>query len=249
MNHLVALFDKIKGYISLTNIGTFLATVTPISYLSGLSYYQGCLSAVGVEADTFPLSTQYIYINAYFALTNILFNCLSFIISLLKGLNHHSLFILFCTIAIASTVHWCSKLDAEHPVTRWGRHLFALVAHYRNHESAKPLLVILSTLSSFYFLLYFLAAVTFCLWMPSYAAYSAGQKSMRKRIQYYTEHGCIADRRTQVNNCTVIKDEHGEIIYKGLLVASNDRHIAIFDQEGSHVFTRKEGFLLERTLH
>lgn len=49
-------------------IAAIVALSTPATYLTGLSYYQGILSAYGISSDAFPLATTDIYVQSYFAI-------------------------------------------------------------------------------------------------------------------------------------------------------------------------------------
>lgn len=243
------LFDTAKSYISLLSVGTFLAIVTPIAYLLGLSFYQGSLYAFGVEADIFPLSAQYIYVNFYYALIFTLSSCLSVITILLNGMNWYSLLIVILTMISARAASWYSKNDSNHRLEKIGSKILSFFAKYHDHESIKPYLIISAIVSFFSFLIYLLIVVTLCLWLPGYTAYSVGQGNARERIKNYRDHGCKANQETGLNRCTLVKDKDGKVLYEGLLVAINDKEIAIFDKDGSHIFAKQEGFVLQRKLH
>jgi hypothetical protein len=87
------------------------------------------------------------------------------------------------------------------------------------------------------------------LWLPFYAAYSAGQREAEKTIKNYKEHGCKVNQNTGSSRCTLVKDKDGKILYEGILVAINDKEIAMFDKNGSHIFAKQEGFVLQKKLH
>lgn len=243
------LFDKARAYISLLSVGTILAIVTPLAYLSGLSFYQGGLYAFGVEADIFPLSIQYIYVNSYYALIFTLLSCLSTVINLLNGMNWYSGLIIFLTIITELIVRWYSKKDANHCLKRIEANILSCFAMYYDHESMKPYLIVSATVSFFSFLIYLLLALTLCLWLPFYAAYSAGQEAAEKKMKEYRDHGCKVNQKASLNRCTLVKDKDGKVLYEGLLVAINDKEIAIFDKDGSHIFAKQEGFVLQRKLY
>jgi len=243
------IFDKAKSYISLLNVGTFLAIITPIAYLSGLTYYQGGLYAFGVEADIFPLSTQDIYVNFYYALMFTLSSCLSTITNLLNGMNWCSWLIFFLMIIAVLTVHWYSKDNANPFLGRIESDILSFFAKHYNHESMRPYLIVSATVSFFSFLICLLLGVTLFLWLPFYAAYSAGQGNAARTIKKYRDHGCEANQETGLNRCTLVKDKDGKVLYEGILVAINDKGIAMFDKNGSHIFAKQEGFVLQRKLH
>mgnify|MGYP007011825253 CR=1 FL=1 len=46
-------------------VAAVAAVLTPGAYLLGLSYYQGYLSAFGVESEGFPISTPDVYVFSY----------------------------------------------------------------------------------------------------------------------------------------------------------------------------------------
>jgi hypothetical protein len=243
------LFDKAKSYISLLNVGTFLAIVTPIAYLSGLSFYQGGLYTFGVEADIFPLSTQYIYVKFYYALIFILLRCLSTVVNFLNETKWCLCIIITLAIITVKTERWYSKQDANYCLKRIKEGILSFFAKYYDHESMRPCLIVSATVSFFSFLICLLLGVTLFLWLPFYAAYSAGQRNAEETIKKYRDHGCEANQETGLNRCTLVKDKDGKVLYEGILVAINDKEIAMFDKNGSHIFAKQEGFVLQRKLH
>ncbi len=245
MNKTNIFCDKAKAYISLLNVGAFLAIVTPFAYLLGLSFYQGGLYTFGVEADIFPLSTQYIYVNSYYALLFILSTCLSIIIGLWAETNWYSLLIILLTIVVGRTVQLVAKKNTNPCFKR----IKSFLAQYYDHESMKPYLVVSGVVSFFSFLIYLLLGVTLCLWLPCYAAYSAGQGRAEKIIKDYRDHGCKTNQKAGLNRCTLVKDKDGKVLYEGVLVAISDKEIAIFNKDGSHIFAKQADFVLQRKLY
>jgi hypothetical protein len=249
MNKTNIFFEKARGYISLLSVGTFLAIVTPIAYLSGLSFYEGGLYAFGVEADIFPLSIQYIYVKSYYALMFTLLYFQSIITNLLNGTNWFSLLILSLTIIAEWIVDWYSKKNSDSRLKRTEARMLSFLAKHYDHESMKPGLIFSAVFSFFSFLICLPLAVILCLWLPFYAAYSAGQREAEKIIKNYREHGCKVNQNTGSSRCTLVKDKDGKILYEGILVAINDKEIAMFDKDGSHIFAKQEGFVLQRKLY
>ncbi len=86
-----------------------IALIPVVAYLMGTSLYQGYLSTFGVDSDIFPISTQYVYINAYYAVTYILLYLLSIIIDLIEQMNWCSLFIILFTTCIIAVSSWYLK--------------------------------------------------------------------------------------------------------------------------------------------
>ncbi len=68
-------------------------------------------------------------------------------------------------------------------------------------------------------------------------------------MKEYRDHGCKVNQKASLNRCTLVKDKDGKVLYEGLLVAINDKEIAIFDKDGSHIFAKQEGFVLQRKLY
>ncbi len=83
-------------------------------------------------------------------------------------------------------------------------------------------------------------------------AYFSGQKIAEKKLNNFTENGCSPEQKTnsvKIDTCSVIQDKDGNILHGGLLVAINDKDIAMFKKDGSYIFTRQKDWLIRRKLH
>jgi hypothetical protein len=64
------------------------------------------------------------------------------------------------------------------------------------------------------------------------------------------KNGCKKEKDREVNTCTtvIVKDKDGneEILHEGLLVDIDAKMIALFKKNGTHIFSRKENFILQR---
>ena len=103
-------------------------------------------------------------------------------------------------------------------------------------------------------LFYCLLVMCIFLWSPSYVAYLAGQKIAEGKLNNFTENGCspnprIGTESVKIDTCSVIQDKTGKILHEGLLIAINDKDIAMFKKDGSYIFTRQKDWLIRRKLH
>ncbi|XOF32808.1 MAG: hypothetical protein ACL93V_12375 [Candidatus Electrothrix sp. YB6] len=210
-----------------------IAFIPAVAYLLGISFYQGYLSTFGIDSDIFPISTQYIYINAYHAVPHILINLLSSLLSMSEPIRQINpwfvLTILLDLCFIAGAFWWLKKKD-------------------RNRVEKSIVISGIALLSS-PILLLLLVGTTVFWWSPSFVAHSAGQKIAEKKITLFKQNGCSADQKTELDICSVIRDKDGNILHEGLLIAINDKDIAMFKKDGSYIFSRQNNWVLQRKLH
>ena len=103
-------------------------------------------------------------------------------------------------------------------------------------------------------LFYCLLFMFFFWWSPSRVAYLAGQNIAEEKIGKFTKNGCFSDPKIKINSvaidtCSVIQDKNGKILHEGLLVAINDKDIALFKKDGSYIFPRQKDWVIQRKLH
>jgi hypothetical protein len=217
-----------------------LAIIAPlisvVAYLLGISFYQGYLNTFGVDSDSFPISTQYVYLNSYHAVTYILFNLLSNTLSIfefLKQTNFSFIFIILLNVLGLIGGGWyLRKKD-----TSWTEKIIAIV---------------FIILLLYPFLLLLLLGTAVFWWSPSHISSLAGQKIAEEKIVKFTKNGCTFDQRTEnikINTCSIIQNKDGKILHEGLLIAINDKDIAMFKKDGSYIFTRQKDWLIRRKLH
>lgn len=221
--------------------GAIFATIPPVAHLMGYSFYQGYLSSFGVDSDIFPISTQYIYINAYYAVTFILIMLLDFLINLLLHMPWYSYAIIAATVLM---IYFLSKhSNEENRKTIKNINIFS---GFMQKELSVSIGIVWGVLSLFSFLLYCLLAITIIWWLPSYISYREGRKIAIERIELFKQYGCRLDNNINLNKCTVIYDGSYKELYEGFLIAINEKSIALFKKDGTHIFTRKDNFILQR---
>ena len=215
-----------------------IALIPVVAYLLGISFYRGYLSTFGVDSDIFPISTQHVYLKAYHAVTFILLNLVANLVSiveLIKQINCHVVIILMFPICIMTGSLWYLKRKDKNP-------------------EFKSIALIFIVLFSYPFLLYGLLFISISWWSPSFAAYSAGQQIAEEQIDNFTKNDCSPDQRlgtdsVKIDTCSIIQDKNGKILHEGLLIAINDKDIAMFKKDGSYIFTRQKDWLIRRKLH
>ncbi|MDU9048622.1 MAG: hypothetical protein Q3M30_07205 [Candidatus Electrothrix sp. Rat3] len=226
-----------KKSFSIRLIGPAIIALIPVvAYLLGISFYQGYLSTFGVNSDIFPISTQYVYLNAYYAVTHILFKFLSNILSafeLLKQIDFPFVFIILLNIlSLAAGFWWLKKKNTT--------------------RIEKSITIVCIVLLLYPFLLLLLLGTAIFWWSPSRIASLAGQKIAEEKIVKFTKNGCTPDQKTelvQIDNCSVIQDKDGNVLHEGLLIAINDKDIAMFKKDGIYTFPRQNDWLIRRKLH
>jgi hypothetical protein len=121
--------------------------------------------------------------------------------------------------------------------------------HWKNNDFTKSVGIV--GVASYSIILIATSAMAIALfwWLLPLGAYSKGHDVAHERIKLYLEKGCYTDAKTKWDTCFLVLDEKGNVLHEGLLIAVNDKEIAIFKKNGSYVFARKEGFLLRRNLH
>ena len=151
-------------------------------------------------------------------------------------------------------ISWFYKRRGRFSSIKFIEKCIAFLANWRNNELAKStgvIWIVFSFLSLLFYCLLFM--FIFC-WSPSRVAYSAAQKIAQEKITKFTNNGCSPDQKTgtelvKIDTCSVIQDKDGNVLHEGLLVAINDKDIAMFKKDGSYIFTRQNDWLIRRKLH
>lgn len=227
--------EKKSYLVRLIGGPAIIALIPIVAYLLGISFYQGYLSTFGVDSDIFPISTQYVYLNAYHAVTYILIDL--FYCGLLKQTNFSFVFIILLNVLIlVGGFWWLKKKDQKKDRSRIEKYIAILCI----------------VLLCYPLLLLFLLGTAIFWWSPSRAAYSAGQKIAQKKIDSFNENGCSPDQKTarvKIDTCSIIQDKDGKTLHEGLLVVINDKDLAIFKKDGIYTFPRQKNWVIRRKLH
>ncbi len=246
--------EKTNSNVSPLTIGAMLATIPPVAYLIGYSFYQGYLNEFGVDSDIFPISTQYVYINAYHAVIYVSIRFLSIFIELTKGaISCYSGLIILLTILAMLAVSWYLTNKDDHPAKKIIKRRLSFLVNCKRNNFIKSVGIIWMITSFLFFLMYCLLVFVMLWFPPSYAAYSEGQRIATNRIEMFRKNGCNIDRKTNLNKCASFftKDENGnnKILHEGLLIAINEKQIALFEKDGTFILPLKDDYILQRKIH
>lgn len=245
-----------KSRGALGAIATLLALATPGAYLIGLSYYQGYMNAFGIDTDGFPLAAPDIYVFSYQTVGYLLLALGNAAGEFLNSLfSPPKLYWVLGSLGMSvGTVYWVIKMVRRGPRPRLSlafnsaKRLISWL-HWKNNDFTKSIGIVglisysaLAAISS-------IAVVAVSWWLLPLGAYYKGQSIAEERIHAYREKGCQPDAKTKWDSCFLVLDNKGEVIHEGLLIAMNDKELAIFKQNGGYVFKRLDGQTLRRTLH
>jgi len=233
-------------------LGAILALFPAAAYLIGISFYQGNLSAFGVSDSQFPISTQYVYLQAYYAIGDLLLTLVTKLVSFVRESQPCYLFSAFLIIiAVNYFLLWTSqkriffrcfeylsKINLTFPWTHW-----------INNNLTKSLGIIVAAIYIIAVFIYLFLLIAIVWWLFCLPFYSAGKDKASARIKTFQEKGCQADPKTKWDTCYVVVDDKGNTLHEGLLLKMNDNEIAMFKKDGTYTFARQKDWLIRRKLH
>lgn len=237
-------------------IAAIAAVLTPGAYLLGLSYYQGYLSAFGVESDGFPISAPDVYVFSYqtvgyflLALGELSVKAINKVFS--PPIIYWASAIL---IVLVGAIYFLMKLARNGPHPRIQRTLVKIKAaiswfHWKNNDFTKSVGIVGVASYSAILLVTSAAAIALFWWLLPLSAYSKGHSVAQERIKLFMDKGCHEEPKTKWNTCFVVLDDKGGVAHEGLLIAINDKEVAFFKKDGSYVFPRKDDAVLRRRFH
>ena len=117
LKNIFSFVKKGKKYLSLLSIGAVVAIITPVAYLIGISYYEGYLSAFGVDSNIFNPSIQKIYVYSYYVAGRILLKIYSYFSSGLNIFTFPNYYLLIFTYTIFFYfVFRCNKVSSDEEI-------------------------------------------------------------------------------------------------------------------------------------
>lgn len=236
-------------------ITALVALATPAAYLTGLGYYQGVLAAYGISSEAFPLATTDIYIHTYFAIGYFL---------LTAGENSNALINwtiskpgAFWTIGLIAlsiiTTYISLKLKDKKRKSNQARpEIINKISQYlnpKNNKLTKACALIFISSYIIYFIPAAIATSAAAWWILPAIAYQKGYDLEIEKVNTFKKFGCTKEKRSTWDKCFTVQNEKGEVIHEGLLVALSSKEIAIFEKNGSYIFTRKDEYTIKRKFH
>lgn len=251
--------EKKKSITATFVVAAIAAILTPGAYLLGLSYYQGYMSAFGVEADGFPISAPDIYVFSYqtvgYFLLSIGVIAANLVDELFKPPMVYWLVTILCLCVGCIYCFLKVKKKSSHPLldkllekVKW----IATKLHWSKNDFTKSVGIVVIPSYGLLLILTLLMSVAVFWWLLPLSANSKGSTVAKDRIKLFHDKGCYIDDKTKWNNCFLVFDENGDPLHplhEGLLIAMNDKMIAIFKKDGSYIFARKDSFVLRRKLN
>jgi hypothetical protein len=173
---------------------TIAAILTPLTYLVGVTYFEGMLRAYMIEPKTFPLNTDAVYLYAYRSVGEMLLLLAQSILDLFRFLSQIP-WILLPLIVIAIGIHYAGrKWNSSEYWTGFKQYLegklSGLIQGWDKQYLLRSVTVAGIAIYAIYALLTVLIALTFVWWaapaLSEYIAYTSHKESRQK----YEKLGC-----------------------------------------------------------
>lgn len=237
-------------------VASIAGILTPGAYLLGYAYYEGYMNAFGVETDGFPVSAPSVYVFSYQTVGHFLLSIGVVAVKALdKLLSPPTVYWVSGVLCLfVGSIYWLLKAVRKNPPPRL-RKLFEKIKgviswlHWKNNDFTKSVGIVGVASYTLIALLTAAGAIALFWWALPLSAHAKGKEVANDRIKLFRDKGCHADEKSKWDNCFFIVDEKGNQLYEGLLIAMNDNVVAIFKKDGSYVFKRQDGFVLQRKLH
>jgi hypothetical protein len=229
--------------------------IPPSAYLLGYAFYEGYLHAFGVATDGFPVSTPNVYVYSYQAVGFFLLGISDVVAkTLIKLMSPPSVFgIIGILFLVIGGIYWLLKTAQKEPHPGLRRRLERIKdvfswLHWENNDFTKSVGIVGVASYSILSLATALMSVAIFWWYLPLSASAKGKEVATNSIKLYRENGCFVEEKSKWNNCFYVFDGKGNKIHEGLLIAMNADLVAIFKKDGSYVFKREDGFVLQRKL-
>lgn len=230
-----------------------IAAVLPaVAYLVGFSHYQGHLNAFGVDSDGLPISTAEVYVLSVHSVGWLLLKLGTAVGAIFEALKIPSVLYTLCLLMVG--VYGVVKAVRKGPYSwvSWLRgksnKLFSFL-QWHNNDLTKSFVIVGVPVAVLCWAAMFVVFCAVAWWLLPLLGYNAGLDWAKDEIRPFLEHGCHADKKSKWNNCFVVRDEHGQELYKGLLVTRSGGYVVMFNKEGSFIFKQQDNHVLHRTLH
>jgi len=242
-------------------IPILLAILAPATYLVGISFYQGTMDAYGIDSSIFPLATTDVYINSYQTVGYLLLDLATIIAKFLHLMADPlmDLYLVLIMVGVSIFLYFLvkfikrSKSISRPKNTRLTRILYRIrmklsALHWENNDLSKSIALVSVTTYLIVVMLLVTVYIAVLWWAIPIIAVSEGREVANKRIAEFQKTGCTVDKKTKWNDCFVLSDGKGNVLHEGLLIAKNDKEIAIFKKDGSYILRLPDEYSLHRQL-
>lgn len=230
---------QVRPTFTVNIIIAIFAILAPAAYLIGLSYYQGFMLTMGIQPDSFPLSTQETYVQAYQAIALYLVDFIQLMITTIKYIFSYpgNLRVGLTILILVLLIYTFVKLGEAKPHRlKWryfsAIHSLALRFNWNNSGLIKAAFITGKVTYRLLALIYITIVMASFWIIISWAAYIKGQSLAQERIDTYLEQGCHITKEKGWSNCARLT-RNNKVVYQGLLVAISNSHIAFFTHNGS----------------
>ena len=243
---------KRKG-VSASTLVAALGVLTPAAYLIGLSFYQGTLSAYGLDYESFPISGPDVYVTAYYAFGHFLLAMGVFLAGPFKsvfqppgiywtvGIFAAFLFFLCWMLRKRESKAWFNKLKSWPFVTYLATYLY-----WKNNACTRA--IVLAIVSSYLFVLMLTLVPILAVmwWLFPLAAFHKAQQIENEKIINFQKHGCYVREKQPWSNCFSLYDAEGKEVATGLLIVVGEKRAAFFLRDEMVVVDMPEGYTMKR---
>lgn len=242
-----------KKGLSISSIVTALSILAPAAYLIGLSFYQGTLSAYGLDYESFPISGPDVYVTAYYAFGHFLLAIGTSLAGPFKSVFSPPSVYWFALIFVAFLFLTCWV--RKEPVSNgrpWIAKIWQVITRFANFlhwkKNACTRAIVYAVVSSYIavFILILIPMLAVLWWIFPLAAFHKAQKLENDKIAEFHKNGCYVKTEQPWSNCFRLYDADGKEMVSGLLVAMGDKRAAFFLKDGSVVLEMPEGYRIGR---
>lgn len=229
----------------------FLGVLTPGAYLIGLSFYQGAISAYGVDPATFPSSAPDVYVTAYYAIGHFLLAISEIVAKLLNKIFISP--VIYYMIAATFALILITYLALKHYEKVKSSKFWLLVSsvvrylHWKNNNFTRSIGIVGIASYGLMTSLFVLIMIAIFWWAAPYAAYNNAQKIEKEKIDLFLENGCHENEISNWNNCVTILNRDNIVMSSGIFIAANTEGIAIFKADGSYFYNLKDEYIIKHS--
>jgi len=209
-----------------------IGLLVPAIYYLGVMFYEGRLSAYGLDAKFFPLDTVDVYISSYNAVSYYIFDYLNNI----KKITYAIFIPMAVMIVFIGIIQYMSTKDFFAKFN-----IFKVKNNIQSGFVDKLFLFMIGVAT-----LLALTMIIGIAWiMLPQNFYTKGELSESPKIRAYHVFGCNYTE-DDFSICTQVLDENKMKTYEGMLITKHNNNVAFYDKSGSYIFTLKSSQSLYR---